>query len=142
MKNDLWFGKYMNIEFAEKGRTIEGLDCWGLVQLVYKHELGIELPDYLECYETTNDRDKLAEVINKESDLYWKHPKLGEEKEFDIIILNMRGVPMHVGIVTKQGYMIHCAKGINTVHENYKNMRWANKIKGFARYDGRKFDNK
>ena len=132
-----WANKYMIIPFVEKGRSFDGADCYGLVRLIYKNELGIELPDYLGLYESTNDREKLSKIINDESSKKWLNPEKGKEKPFDVIILEMRGVPMHVGIVTKPGYMIHCAKGINTVYENYRNMRWEHKIRGFARYDNK-----
>lgn len=139
----MWVLKYMNIPFKEKGRDFDGCDCWGLIRLIYKNELGIELPNYLECYNTTNDREQLSKVISEESNIHWIHPAFGYEKEFDVVILNMRGVPMHIGIVTKSGFMLHCAKGINTAHEKYKNtIRWQDKVKGFARYDTKRNNRK
>lgn len=128
----MWWNKYVKIPFGEKGRSEDNVDCWGLVQLIYRKELGIELPSYLECYETTNDRDKLATVISSERACKWQEPE--EPKEFDVIILRMRGVPMHVGVVTKSGSMIHCARGIGTALERYDSMRWKNNVMGFARY--------
>ena len=128
----MWWNKYVKIPFVEKGRSEEGVDCWGLVQLIYRNELGIELPSYLECYETTNDRDELAAVISDERACKWESPE--EPKEFDVVILRMRGVPMHVGVVTKRGYMIHCARGIGTSLERPDSMRWNNNVMGFARY--------
>lgn len=128
-----WQSKYNRIPFAEKGRTEHGADCWGLACLVYKNELGIELPDYLDVYETTNDREALSEIIASESAEHWDHPKRGEEQPFDIIILDMRGVPMHVGIIIRKGFMIHCARGIGTTIESYDTLRWKHKVRGFAR---------
>lgn len=129
---DFWWTKYMEIPFLEKGRSMDGGDCWGLVGLIYKNELGIELPDYLDYYETTNDRDILAQTIKDERNQHWESPD--DKKEFDVIILNMRGVPMHVGVITKPNHMIHCAKGIGTVHENYTTARWKHKVMGVARW--------
>lgn len=131
---DFWWNQYLHLPFVEKGRDERGVDCWGLVRIIYRQQLGIHLPSYLECYETTNDRDDLAKVIKAESSAKWLNPKRGEERPFDVIILNMRGLPMHVGIVTVPGRMIHCAKDINTTHERYDSMRWSNKVKGFSRY--------
>lgn len=130
--NPHWWAKYMGIPFAEKGRSMDSTDCWGLVKIIYENELGITLPSYTEYYETTNDRKILAETIQNESSANWDQPT--EPKPFDVIILNMRGLPMHVGVVTKPNYMIHCAKDINTVHENYTTMRWKHKVIGLARW--------
>lgn len=122
----------MNIPFVEKGRDENGCDCWGLVRLIYKNELGIELPDYLDVYETTNDSELLSQVIKSESDAFWEN--VDKPEEFDVVVLNMRGVPMHVGIVTKPNHMIHCAKGINTIHEHSGTVRWKHKIVGYGRW--------
>lgn len=127
-----WAEKYLTVPFAEKGRSMEGADCWGLVQLIYKQELGIDLPSYLECYETTNDRDVLGKLIADERGAKWSEPK--SPQEYDIIILNMRGVPMHVGIVLPGRRMLHCARGVGTVIERYDGLKWQLNVMGFARY--------
>jgi cell wall-associated NlpC family hydrolase len=126
-----WWNKYAHIPFIEKGREAIGVDCWGLVRMIYKIELQTELPDYLDVYETTNDRDALAKVISQERETKWLNPET--PKPFDIIILKMRGLPMHVGVVTKPGFMIHCARDIGTVHERYTGLRWKDKVIGYAR---------
>lgn len=128
-----WWNDYVGIQFGEKGRG-KGvpLDCWGLVHLVYSERLGIELPDYLDQYETTDDRDALGEVIGSESREKWHEPE--SPQSFDVIILRLRGVPMHVGLVTRPGYMIHCARGIGVVHERYDSSKWRSNVMGFSRH--------
>lgn len=128
-----WYAKYMNIPFKDKGRDEQGADCWGLVRLIYKNELGIELDDYSDSYFDTNDREVLAKIVSSEKNQNWITPE--SPKEFDVVILNMRGIPIHVGIITKQNHMIHCAKGINTVHEHYGTSKWKHKVMGFARWN-------
>jgi cell wall-associated NlpC family hydrolase len=129
----MWWNKYIGLPFLEKGRDEEGVDCWGLARLIYKNERNILLPSYEECYEKTSDREILSKVINEERHSKWSEPATG--MEFDIIILKMLGLPMHIGIVTKQNHMIHCSKDIGTVHENFASMKWQKKIMGFARYE-------
>lgn len=127
-----WWNDYLGIPFKEKGRDRSGADCWGLAKIIYQDRKSVILPGFEECYETTNDRDLLAQTIESQRNSKWISPETPQE--LDIIILNMRGVPMHVGIVTKPGYMIHCAKGINTVHVPYNSMQWQNKVVGFSRW--------
>jgi cell wall-associated NlpC family hydrolase len=131
--NENWYQKYLPIPFKEKGRGWDGVDCWGLPFLAYPKERNIILPDYLDVYQSTNDRDILGQTIQNERNSKWKAPEV--PATFDIIILKMRGVPMHCGIVIKPGLMIHCAKDINTVIERYDSLRWKNKVVGFARYE-------
>ena len=52
-----WTARYINIPYINKGREFSGADCWGLVRLVYKNELGIDLPTYGEV-----SADNLAKV--------------------------------------------------------------------------------
>lgn len=127
-----WWNKYIGIPFEEKGRTALACDCWGLVRLVYKIEKEIDLPSFDECYEHTNDVKKIDAHITNTWSSQWSHPENPEP--FDLIILKRRGVPMHVGIVTKPGFMLHCERGTGTVHEKYTGMRWQNNVTGFARY--------
>lgn len=49
--------KYRNIPYKSKGRDFLGVDCWGLLYLVYKHELGIIIPSYSAEYENSNKVD-------------------------------------------------------------------------------------
>lgn len=128
----MWWNDLVGIPFEEKGRSPAAFDCWGLVRHVYKQHKGIELPSYLEVYETTDDRDALGLVIGQESKEKWHDPKT--PAEFDVIILRLRGVPMHVGLVTKPGFMIHCARGIGVVHESFTSIKWRHNVMGFARH--------
>lgn len=131
----MWWNNYVGAEFDEKGRGPEVFDCWGLLQFVYAndHPKKHILPSYIECYESTNDRAALAKVIEGEKQNRWR--EVDVPQEFDAILLRMRGVPMHVGLVTKKGHMLHCAQGIGTVHERFDSIRWRDKILGFYRYE-------
>lgn len=130
-----WAHKYVGVPFKEKGRSMDGFDCWGLVQWSFAAEREIFLPGYLECYEDTQDRTVLGTLIEQQKTTVWE-PVTGKHQGFDIIICNMRGVPMHVGIVTRPGFMLHCARGVNTVIERYDTSKWRNSIEGVVRYVG------
>lgn len=41
-----WAHKYVGIPFAQGGRGEAGVDCWGLLRLVYEREYKILLPEY------------------------------------------------------------------------------------------------
>lgn len=130
-----WWSPYIGIPFEEKGRDLDGFDCWGLFKWIYQHHHPnkIILPGYESLYESTNDRDELGDIIFDQTQKHWHEHDKG--LEFDAIILRMRGVPMHVGIVTKPGHMLHCALGVGTVHEPYTGTRWKDKVLGFYRYE-------
>lgn len=131
----MWWNKYVGIPFEEKGRTAQACDCWGLVRLIYKNELGIDLPSYDEHYRHTNDTEMIDGHINTVYTENWSHPETPQP--FDIVILKRRGIPMHVGVVTNAGNMIHCESGIGAVIERYNSIRWnyGKNVVGFARYE-------
>lgn len=111
---------------------MQGADCAGLMGLIYEQERGIVLPDYSELYENTTDHAVLSRVINAERESRWVDVEFPQE--FDAIILRIRNVPMHVGVVTRKNHMIHCSRGTGTVHERFDHMRWKDKIIGFSRW--------
>jgi cell wall-associated NlpC family hydrolase len=125
----MWFNKYIGIPFKDKGRDKDGADCYGLVRLIYKNELNIDLPDLIEAYESANDREALEGVIDAESKTRWKETT--KPKEFDVIVLKMCGAPSHLGVVIKNNYMIHCHKGSDTAIEQFNGMKWEKRILGF-----------
>jgi len=130
-----WWDEYIGIPFAEKGRDKQGFDCWGLVRHVYDKHCGILLPSYDKIYNSTvNDGKDISAKIIEQTNKEWE--SVTKALEFDVIILRVRGLPMHVGLVTRPDYMIHCQQGVGVSHENYTGARWANRVMGFVRYAG------
>lgn len=127
-----WWTKYIGLPFEEHGRGPDVFDCWGAFRWIFHKEKGILLPDYLTLYEKTTERN-LAAVIDRESAGRWR--EVDDPQPFDAVRLLQRGVAMHIGMVTKPGYMVHCEKDVNTVHERYNVGRWAGKVTGFYRYE-------
>lgn len=124
---------YIRIPFAERGRVREGADCWGLACIIYKQELDIELPSLIE-YCHTKDKVNISTIIKSETQL-WERVELGDERPFDIAVFLMLGQPMHVGIVTEPGKMIHCERGSGVYVTHYsKEQQWCNRLEGFFRY--------
>jgi len=126
--------KYIGLQFEDKGRAPCGVDCWGLVRLIYEKEYGIELPSYNGCYPSSTEAEEIAQLINGEKGK-WSEVKAGEEKEGDVIIMRLSGYPTHVGMVVEPGMMIHTLKGTNTVIEHYTGILWRNRVVGIFRHE-------
>lgn len=127
--------KYVGIPFKDRGRDRTGIDCWGVVRLVYRDHFGLELPSYIEQYVTAFDHIELGNLIRKERYKKWNAYPLGAERIGDVILIRLKGQPMHVGIVTKQGYMLHVMNGIDVCEESYLTRLWRCRIVGFYRYE-------
>lgn len=128
-----WTNNYIKVPFAEKGRARDGVDCWGLVRLVYQEILGITLTE-LVCYTDTKDKLSISKIIGEESSKWVKVP-IGSEKEFDVAVFRMCGVPMHVAIVVRKGIMLHSERGSGTYVTCYdREQQWSRRLEGFYRY--------
>ncbi len=135
--NESWHNQFMSIPFVERGRTRQGADCWGLVCIIYKEILNIELP-LLDDYANTLDRKTLPHIIEKESLRSWVKVEQGEEQAYDVAIFRTGGVPMHIGVVVRPGFMIHSQSGNDTLFSNYvKEKEWSKRLVGFCRYVGK-----
>lgn len=126
-----WVSRYIEIPFKECGRDRTGCDCWGLVCLVFAGEKAIFLPEFNGKYETTKDLKAIQTLHDFERP---KWVKVDIPKEFDLISLRIQGRPWHVGVVTQRGWMLHAARGAQTVHERYTEPLWKNRIEGFYRW--------
>lgn len=109
--------------FKTRGRSYEGWDCWGLLCMAYLDTQNILLPFYDngEYKSIAKDRDKIKDlcVTTKETD--WKPVK--RAKMYDVAMIYIEGLPVHVGMMVNQCEMIHALHGINTCVQSLKQYR-------------------
>lgn len=136
-----WAGKYIGTPYVERGRALGGADCWGLCRLVWEIECGIIVPSYLKnSYQDTGDRDADAKLVQQAvlaERTKWHEVEVGEEQEFDAVIMRLLGRPIHIGVVVNPGLMLHCEVGHNAVAERYDSLKWEKRIIGFYRHPNR-----
>lgn len=130
----LWVTNYIGIPFKDKGRDCEGADCWGLCRLVAKEQFNIDVPSYIDVYDSPKDKEAISSNFYKVENGY-KSIKFGEEKEGDFIVLRISGLPFHMGIIICSGFMLHIGKGFDAVFESYRNSKWKHRVLGFYRYE-------
>lgn len=127
------FNKYVGLPWEFKGRGDGGVDCWGLVRKFYKDEFGIVLPVYSDvCY--VGDHKEIIpgakRIVENETSLSFvqvQTPAPG-----DIILINVFGAPIHVGIVVDKRRFLHIRE--NTGSEIVRDWKWRNKIEGYYRH--------
>lgn len=107
--------------------------CFKLVAKVFKEVYGVDLGRPEEGLdEDAESRDKTA-VIRE--NLAKKGYEVSDPKEGDVVIIKSR--PWHIGIVIGDGLMLHnYSKTATSCIEEYKSMRWKDRIEGFYRYKG------
>ena len=130
----LLVARYVGIPYKDQGREMEGLDCWGLVRLIYKQELGIDLPSYCDGYQSAEEVHGASRMVVEEK-ARWSQIPDGEEEPGDVVVMKISGLPMHVGVIIGYGKMIHVMKGCDSVVEKYRSTMWKNRIDGYFRHD-------
>jgi cell wall-associated NlpC family hydrolase len=130
--------KYLRIPFKDKGRDFKGCDCGGLVWLVYKNELGIELPDWRDYYSCTQ-LSHSSEMFNAVSTMLGANGvevPLEKAQPFDVISIRIGGADVHVGLVVNSRFFLHIMEGRTTVaQERLDSHQWAKRITGCFRHE-------
>jgi cell wall-associated NlpC family hydrolase len=131
-----WVNKYIGIPYADKGRSFNGTDCWGLVYLVLLKEFGIRVPTYTEDYSSSNKqcRDQIQDLVKQERRM-WQPVELGKEQPGDVINLRVMAKDWHTGIVVGNNEMLHTLAGHESVCESYLSRMWKDRIAGIYRHE-------
>ena len=125
-----WVRGYIGLPFRERGRDRTGVDCWGLVRLVYAERLGIVLPGYEE-YASTVDREAIPGLIDAGCRRW---TRVESARVFDVAVFDIHGRPMHVGLVLDEARMLHVERGKDACIERYDGSRWAPRLEGIYRH--------
>lgn len=124
------YNKYIGLPYATKGRDEAGIDCWGLVRLFYKQEFDLDLPSYQEDYAGAYD-SRILEMMAQYKD-NWTVTM--EPEEGFVVLFNIMGEPVHVGIYIGNNKFIHAREGRDTVLESLDSPRWSKRVEGYYKY--------
>ncbi|WP_396616805.1 C40 family peptidase [Lysobacter soli] len=127
---------FVGIPYLDRGRTLAGADCYGLVRLALQALRGIELPDY-GTYAGGADHDGITETIERGLHERWR--AVTAPVPFDLIVLRVAGKPRHVGLVVAPERFLHApeplhGRGGTSRIECWTDRLWINRIEGFYRH--------
>lgn len=128
-----WVSQYIGLPYMHGGRDRAGVDCWGLVWLIYREQFSIDLPILAGMIESN-----LLEVC-RVIEIY-KHDWTQLDKPVDgcLVTLSQTKHPHHVGIWADAdgGKLVHACRFTETegrnevVAETVKTL----KLKGFRNF--------
>lgn len=117
---------YVGLPYLAGGRDRGGIDCWGLVRIVYAEQLGIDLP----AYDTiaAGDRPRVRAATAQEAASGWAKAVVAQP--FDVLTFD-RGA--HVGIALDRTRMLHAEKGRDACVERWSQPTWLGRLHGIWR---------
>ena len=123
--------KYLGVPYRHKGRSLEALDCWGLIVFIYR-DFGIEVIDLEDYDENWSVKGRNYFIEN----YYKKWQAHGAPAYLDLVMFeNSKGIPYHAGVYLSKGEFIHCCKA-GTVIGKLFDKKWQERLVGLYRYDG------
>ena len=129
------FSRFLGLPFADMGRSRAGVDCWGLVRLVYSEEFGIDLPSY--DYAGSKSREEIDQLITVESTRDWVEVLPGTERAGDLVIMEPGKFKCHTGVVTAPGQLLHVEDGISSAIHDYRRSTFRYPPRQFLRHRSR-----
>lgn len=135
---DHWANPYVGLPFVERGITRHGVACWGLVHLVYREVLGIEVPDYSVGVLSIAERERIAEIFAGATTTGpWVEITLQDVAAFDVLVFRRAGLDMHVGLHVAPGRMLHATSGELSCIVDYSTGAWAPRLSAVYRHKDR-----
>jgi len=124
---------YIGIPFLKNGNNRNGCDCWKLIVMVYREQLGIELPDYAEIFvdDSLASLRRVARTM-KEERLKWR--QVQTPIPYDVILLRVNGLVCHAGLVIDRRRMLHIMDGTDSTVEEFTGLQWKQRVEGFYRW--------
>ena len=107
-----WLNRYIGVPYVFGGRDMNGLDCYGLVKLIYLNHYGHVLPDW--TTDVLNMRVRASEFENTVTS--GDFTQKDEPEDGDLVICYRTKAAHHMGIYYAGG-VIHCVDGIGTIYE-------------------------
>lgn len=121
---------YIGIPFVDGGRDRDGLDCWGLVKLIFKDKHGIELPDF--DISAKDPRAINGAMEDGKADwMYIPRPELigGEVLAMSLSQKHMNFIT-HVGYHIGYGKFLHIMDKSKSIISSMTDPMWSSRIRG------------
>lgn len=124
---------YIGIPYLDRGRGLDGVDCWGLCRLFHRNAMGNELPSYLDDYEGAEVKESVASAVFRNLK-NWKVVD-GEPEWGDVLVFNVMGLPIHTGIYIGAGDFLHAFKGTASCIERLNSVTWQHRLHRVIRWE-------
>ena len=128
----------IGIPWLDRGRSLQGCDCWGLIYLAYKHLYQIMLPTFTDA--SAADVAEVARMIDTERGSPWTEVDVTRHRLGDVALFRQElKVPTHVGFVTGPWRMLHIIRNGTTALGSFdpdsnRGRLWHTRLAGVYRH--------
>lgn len=126
------FSDFVGIPHADLGRDRTGADCWGLVRIVYREALGIELPTLDGRYAGYSDLRGIAALM-VEQERAWI--KVSCPQPYDVLRFRTGSHDTHVGLAVDHKTMLHTHARSHSVIVSRHDPEWRDRLTGIFRHE-------
>jgi hypothetical protein len=126
----MWSNKYIGIPYKEKGRDLDGTDCWGLVRLVYEREYNIILPSFSGEY-IQQDIERIQDLVSQYKE-GWE--PIDQPVEGCVVVFRILGTESHIGVAVSGTHFLHAREGQDSAVESFDSPQWNKRIVGYFKY--------
>lgn len=130
-----WSNAYIGIPHSDRGMSREGVNCWTLVCLVYQEQLAISLPTYQEDFVSLDEYREVEALFHGER-VRQTWQLVDQPEAFDVAVFRRGRHLTHVGIVVRQGLMLHVTGGGAVALERYDSGQWKPRLQHLYRHIG------
>lgn len=125
---------YLGLPQADHGRGRDGVDCWGLVHLVFAQELGIALPSYAGGYADTGELAEIAALVEAgRSAGPWR--PVDRPRAYDVHLFRIGRWRAHVGLAVDARRMLHIHGRAASCIVPLTHPLWASRHEGTYRHE-------
>ena len=126
------FDRFVGLPWLDRGRDGGGVDCWGLLALVYAAH-GMSVPSYAGSYASAEHRAEVASLIAGALPASWQPIAAGDERALDAVLMREGRIARHVAVVTRPGLLLHVSEGATSRIESYRTGLLRHRVVGFYR---------
>jgi len=133
------FDEFINIPYKHRGRDFDGVDCFGLLYLIFKTKRDIILPNFLDLQYNKSWYKEGCNYILENKDTvpgtFWIEIKK-PYKLYDglIFFLGNKKVANHIGMYLYDGQFIHVYEDSKVEISRLDDLYWDSRFYGAVRY--------
>lgn len=116
-----WWGQYIGLPYAQ-------VHCWDLVRRAYLDQLGIRLPDHADI--PPGNHRAVIEAMRAGAAAW---ADADGARPFDVVLMRRASRPLHVGLITCPGWVLHTEQETDAVHVPLRHPSIAGRVVGFRR---------